>query len=302
MDCEITRNSKELRRLQALFAQEATLPVLSAAAKDLISDAIAGNDADSNLTDILARDRVLSSRTLRVIGDARSQPCASVEEAVALEGVRSLRSVALALSINETIAGAVQVASFDRERYVRHSLAVGMTAQHLFRRKLRLEQIKSTCFTHGEVFAAGYLHDLPTALLAYISPGDFAQVCLRARRTGTPISEAFIGHFGVQGGNLGVLAARTWKLPLLFQLTLEHLATPWNVPDEFDALSCLCYANYVAINRFGFTIAEFTAASQLPPELSLEFDVPVADLEALLCRIKQGLEGSAQPMQLQAQD
>lgn len=153
-------------------------------------------------------DLSLSARTLKtanspVYGQTRN--VASLEQAIVLLGVPTLKQILLSIVINDSL---LDRDSFDDPALAsiwRHSLASAAAAELLC--ELVQPKIKSVAF------AAGMMHDCGKALLYALDAEKYAAVLEEAKTSGRAILDVEKERLGVDHVYAGNLLMEVWGLP-----------------------------------------------------------------------------------------
>lgn len=233
--------------LEQQFSEASSLPQLPGAALRLIQ-ILENDDVNSaEVERIIIGDPALAAAVIRAASSALygGEDCSTIRGAIMRLGHRAVQSVAVSLGVQALMGSGQNKSSFDRQRFARHSIFVGFLARYLYACRYQRESFKSR-WSRDEVFAAGVLHDLGPGLLARVSPTEYDKVFNVARRGMLSFHTAFESVYGESVNRLAVMAAETWRLPALFVDVLRYCEHPSTNPEEFIALSCIDYSNYLA--------------------------------------------------------
>lgn len=236
-----------LSNLEQLFSQASTLPQLPGAALRLIQILEHDDVSSAEVERIIIGDPALTAAVIRAASSALygGEDCSTIRGAIMRLGHRAVQSVAVSLGVQALMGEGQNKSAFDRTRFARHSIFVGFLARYLYACRHQRDPFRSK-WSRDEIFAAGVLHDLGSGLLARVSPADYDKVFEVAKKGQLSFNTAFEAVYGDSINKLAVLAAETWRLPPLFADILGHYENPASKEDEFIALSCVNYANYLA--------------------------------------------------------
>lgn len=134
-----------------------TLPIIVSRVLEVADDS--GSSA-TELAEIVARDMSVSAKVLNLANSAFygfSRRITTVPQAVVVLGFETVRSLALSVSVFESLNKPSGEASFDREAFWVHSIGCG-TAARLVAKNLGMRDT-------GTPFVAGLLHDLGKVIL-----------------------------------------------------------------------------------------------------------------------------------------
>jgi len=165
----------EPAQIEMILAQIDALPTLSPVAAQIVQLSMDERAGVRDLVRLIASDPSLAAR---VLARVRRADCAaetdSVERAVVLLGVETVRSLVLSIEVFETFSHRVEADSryFDRTGFWRHALAVGCAAQLLASEG----GSKPGGVAPEEAFLCGLLHDLGKIVLAACFPRTYDRV------------------------------------------------------------------------------------------------------------------------------
>ena len=135
----------------------------------------------------------------------------TVQGAVMRLGLNTVRSMAISFGVQAMFTSRLASCQFDPLCYARHSIVVGLLGRYIFARRLMCGPAE-TKLKPDDVFAAGVLHDLPVALLAWVAPEAYNSVHQYCKSHQTSIEVGFAEVFGGSIRELGARALQTWGL------------------------------------------------------------------------------------------
>lgn len=214
--------------LQAKIRDTSVLPTLPAAALRVLQLTKDDSIALDELAAIVASDPALSSRILRAVNSTfygLPQKVASVQQAVALLGVHSVRTLVLGFSLAGSMKsrrpGAL-TGGFDHLAYWRRSMYAATAA------RLTAERVLSNRVE--ECFVAALLMDLGSLLLDHLLGEEYGALCQRARcHSDLLLLETHA--FGMTHAEAGGLLAQHWKLPEVLRVAIAAHHGPEAVED-----------------------------------------------------------------------
>ena len=205
-----TSGLKEVRQidLMELMNIDGHLPPLPAVLYELqriVQDETA--DADT-VARVVRSDAGLSTFLLRLVNSAfYSFPVRidTIPRAVTMVGIRPLYMLSMGMLFQDLV-NAVPANSINIAEFWRHSIAVGLTAQEIWRAMGHKE---------GEsLFTAGLLHDIGKLALACLlpdSPALYQQLLIRSRKL--PACETERELVGFDHARFGGMLLRKWNMP-----------------------------------------------------------------------------------------
>ena len=160
------------------------------------------------LADLIGADQGLTAKVLRLVNSAfysLRSPIASLSHASSLLGTKTLKSMALSVSVMNLLQDAGGEA--ERRAFWRHSMAAAIVAQKVgFVLLPRIEE---------DLYVAGLLHDAGVAILMENLQDDYAAAIALARSTSRDLTEIEAETFGTTHAEVGHMLASRWRLPPL---------------------------------------------------------------------------------------
>ena len=224
--------------IEAVIKRIHDLPSLSAVVVELLSS-MEQDDIDVHaLADKITLDQSLTAKTLRLANSSfygMQSKVTSMQQAIAVLGFRSIRTLVTACSVTSSFAPGPGSA-FDFQKFWRHSVATAVAARAL---APHLGIDPETAFT------AGLLHDLGTLVLATSFPARHEVMLAYRREHDCYLIDAERAVFGIDHAQVGSALAAYWKFPVSMQVAVAgHHEL---VPDEAISLPMtICAANIMA--------------------------------------------------------
>ncbi|HSW44107.1 MAG TPA: HDOD domain-containing protein [Phycisphaerae bacterium] len=261
-------------QIELILGQVDALPTLSPVATQLLELSMDERSGVRDLVRLIESDPSLASRALAMVRRAdRCVQTESVERAVVLLGVKTIRSLALSIEIFETFSHRRENESgyFDRGGFWRHALACGCAAQLLAGRKTGGD---GPAVGAEEAFLCGLLHDLGKIVLAACFPRTYDRVAEKADTCLLPIAEVEREIFGLDHTIAGHRLAVHWKLPRMVEecVWLHHQA-PAAMPSRIE------YPEHVRLAR---------TADEIVRHLGIGYSGNHAPVAAPLNRLGEG--------------
>ncbi len=230
------------------------------------------DDPDSgpaDLSSVVQMDPPLMARILRLANSpyySRGGNLPDIQRCVAALGYKTVRQVAICVSVATTLVGAVARAQgkMDYRELWHHSVSTGAIAKHLARLTDYPDQ--------EELFTAGLLHDMGKFVLEIHSPEAYDQIIESRLPNGRSLEEVESEYFGCDHAELGAAFGESWRFPpLLVRCFGEHhriseLKGPQNRGDHAVALVAL---------------ADYLASTMVPSHSDLGFDHRLVNVELL---------------------
>ena len=214
-------NHSQLREF--LYDRIKSLPTLPAVLPRVLTLTQDDNAGPGRLVEAISQDPALTAKVLRVANSAYysfSRAIATLEHAVPLIGLNTVRSLALSIGVMDNLKIRTPLPGFSLESLWTHSLAVAMALEKLAQ-KLDLD-------THY-LFTLGLLHDVGKIVLVRYFSDRFA-ACLE-RLEGRPYSEVWRierQEMGFDHAEVGGILLAQWRFPdlLVKPIQAHHADKP----------------------------------------------------------------------------
>ncbi len=256
-------------KISRIFNRLTDLPSLPKVVEDLLhlSDASASTREFANL---IAADQGLSAKVLRLVNSAfysLRSPVSSIRHASSLLGIRTLKSLALSVSVIQIFKR--RLPGFDPIRFWRHALVVALAGRKTAER-IQLQY-------QDEAYIAGLLHDIGIALLVQHFPEEFENVMVPGHEGFKENLSREEGEFGHAHPEVGFNMVQNWRLPELVRIGIRyHHMAPEALPGDLDPeahrlIQVVQFADeYARRNQYAFSeFDEIDASSPSSAEASL---------------------------------
>jgi putative nucleotidyltransferase with HDIG domain len=238
-------------------------------------------DADIGLlVQTISKDQVISARVLRLANSSYygvARNIKTLNDAVALVGIKALRTMILASGITAAFAS---VPNFDLKRFWRHNLITASIAR----------AVASDRHLNAEAaYVSGLMHSIGQIMIHQVFPqagADIDAIC-----HGSSVLERKAvenSSLGIDHCQIGAELAKRWDFPEEIQHAIRYYADP------LHPLACsLAPLIYVA-GHIAFGLAQRQASEHIASTLNAEIaakmgiilgDAANPDLEALIAKI-----------------
>jgi diguanylate cyclase (GGDEF)-like protein len=168
---------------------------------------------------LINNDPSLASRILKsanILVRREGRPVTSIVDAVTVLGFKSVRQLALSLSLVADFSSGT-CAGFDYQRFWAHSVCSGVAAQQLITRM--------SIGVADEAFLLGLLSQIGRLSLATVFPEQYAKVLVQAAETHN-LSKLEQNTFGLNHNQITSLMLSDWGMPEIFQTIAMYLELP----------------------------------------------------------------------------
>ncbi|MDR2488373.1 MAG: HDOD domain-containing protein [Desulfovibrio sp.] len=210
---------RELVEKPPQLPYEATLlPQLFAATREGSSASL------GDLTALIERSQKLATKVLSIANSAvyaLESTVTSLQRAVALLGLREVRSIIIMISTLSAIKSPALPAAFDSVRLWKHQLRAALIAKTLAAALIKeaatkeLPQEDRLLIAPDEAYAAGLLHDIGMAFLAAGRPKVWQAIEDMRVKENIAFVEAEDAYWGMDHAVIGAQVLSQWKLPRL---------------------------------------------------------------------------------------
>lgn len=214
--------STTLADLQAAIDELPTIPETLTRILRLLEDP---NSGARDLAEVISIDAPLSAKILRLANSPlyqKSRTLMTVQECVAVLGYRTVRQVALCVSVMSSLGAECDARSpvLDYRDLWKHCVNVGAIGRELARHLGYAEP--------EEVFTGGLLHDLGKLVLTIAYPDRYADVVRKRYGQARPLVAAEIDEFGFDHTAAGAALATAWNFPdgLVVMISDHHAVQP----------------------------------------------------------------------------
>lgn len=216
------------------------IPVQAGIISNIINVDILSHHCFRDLDDLISSDQGVASLVLRVVNSSlysRGNKVATIPLAISLLGYTVVRSLAL-LAFSRSLFSHTKNAQF-RLHIWQHSLLTAIASQSICQ-KLGFAKL------NDEAFIAGLMHDTGKVLMFTHNPGSYEIVFKQIFESNCTSSFAERQCFGFDHSQVGLEAAKEWKLPPRFNSYMgEDLTLPRAEMLADTVLRSLIAANYL---------------------------------------------------------
>ena len=278
-----TLNKQDRRsytRKQA-FLGLAKVPALSPTATQLLGRLARRNCEVHELAVMIERDPLLSAQILGIANSAafgRGNPISSIQHAIMMIGLGSVRKFALARSISNLFGKRKIAPSFSITRFNLHSVATGMFLE-LLAEMVPLEDAE-------DAFLAGLFHDVGKLVIAVAMPEQYESIVTAAAVTCESFLESERRMLQIDHAELSALAVDYWGLSESIRTAAEFHHEPEKAPAALGKVSLAMAVSQVdaLVNAAGMSLMPAPPVGEMP---ALAFEGFAVDQELLIERFAE---------------
>jgi putative nucleotidyltransferase with HDIG domain len=206
----------------------------------------------ADLNRVISLDPVLVGRVLKLINSAYyalGQPVTNLARAIIMLGINTVKNLALSTTVMGHLSSKTESPGLDMEGFWRHSLAVGVSAKLLAKKRGIDSKITE------EYFTAGLLHDIGKIPLNAVLSKEYVLTVSAADRERKSLSLAEENALGMNHCEAGALIADAWKLDgVIRDVIVYHHSYSEYSGEHKDILYSIAAANRFAIlTEIGFS-------------------------------------------------
>ncbi len=222
----------------------------------------------ADLTRVVRMDAPVMTKVLRLANSpyySSRADLADINRCVAVLGYRTVRQVAICITVASSLMSAVENAGgrLDYRELWRHSVVTGAISRHL----ARLVGYPDP----EEAFTAGLLHDLGKFVLEVYAPQMYGRLIADRHARSLSLTEMERATFGFDHAELGAAFAESWRFPpILVQAFGEHHTAMIGRATTRDAMATAIVG-----------LADLVANTIDPPRGDLGFDADASDAARL---------------------
>jgi len=198
--------------------QIATLPEITAKIIQVVEDP---KSSVKDLHEIIKHDVALSAKILKVVNSAfyaLPRQVGSVDRAIVLLGLSTVKNIAIATSITKLFRGQRLATKYSPKDLWAHSLATGVFCKLI---------AEARGFENpDEIFVAGLMHDIGIVVEMQVFSNQLCELIDSASEKGTALCEAEIAALQADRQAFGAGLSVKWKFPSMFQLATGYHHEP----------------------------------------------------------------------------
>lgn len=190
---------------------------------------------------IVEKDPAVAAQVMKQVNSAYfgfERQITNLHEAVAMLGLRSLRSISLSSQLNQQFKQDKSWHQFSFEAVNARALLVARLAQQIAKRS-GLSQAQQ-----DQAFLAGLLHDIGVLIMASHDPEQYRKLLIYSVKKHKPIYLVEKASFGFFHGEVGAALLAMWNLPpQVVEAVMLHHVPHLSAAKEFSPLTAVHVAD-----------------------------------------------------------
>lgn len=195
----------------------------------------------AQLSDVISQDQVLVSKVLKMVNSAYyglPRRIASVNEAVTILGLDTLKTLVIGASVYSAINETSQRSGFKQESLWRHS-AASAAAARILAMKLGINQ-------NEHAFVAGLLHDIGKIIILLFFPEDYHLIIGNAEAANKSVYETEKEVLKLTHADVGKIVAQKWGFPGILVDTIGNHHDPVYHGENHELVNVIQMSNAVS--------------------------------------------------------
>ncbi|MGA1875885.1 MAG: HDOD domain-containing protein [bacterium] len=206
--------------LEEAIARVENIPTLSTILGEVLRVTSSDKSSVQDLSRIIYSDQSIATKILKMANSAFygfAHQVSSIERAIVVLGFNEVRSIAIAMTVFESVYLKKKGAYYNRLRSWNHSLLCGSGSRILAERFLAGKHAAS------ELFMGGLIHDVGKVIIDRYFPDEFAQILELVEQSAMSCESAEREVLGFDHALLAGNLLRKWAFPShLINMVLYH--------------------------------------------------------------------------------
>ena len=247
----------------------------------------------ADVSRVISVDPVLMGKVLRLINSAYyglSQRVTSIVRAIIMLGINTVKNMLLSTAIMSNLGNRRNFNALEMMEFWKHSLAVGVTAKLIAKKRLLPPEIQE------EFFIGGLLHDIGKIPLNNRYPEEYFRAMDLSEDTHQSLYISENQLLGTNHAQVGKLIADSWHLGKeITDVISEHHSTAMYEGGYKQLVYVVSLADYL-VNTLGIGFSGNSHPMDIDPEvlafLSTHMDITYDKLKGVVKDIKQEIENA----------
>ncbi|MCB1194949.1 HDOD domain-containing protein [bacterium] len=223
-----------------------SLPSLPQILEKIVALANDENSSIKDISNVISTDNSFAAKVLRMANSAYfglPRHVSSLNQAVVILGVNTIKNIAIGLSVFSSLAKLDQKLIPELLRIWKFSLLVSGTARSIAKH--------SNYPDPEEAFLAGLLHDLGRIIILKFMSKEFKEINGLVAQHGYSLLDAEKEIIQITHTELGSYLIDSWNLPQRLKYVMQYHHTPYELDDvPCDDPSILLLVKIVSLSQF----------------------------------------------------
>ncbi len=166
------------------------------------------NSTAQDINNVLSQDQAMTARVLKLANSAFygfPRRIGTVTDATVLLGFKTIKSIVMAASVSDILAGKMEGYALEHGELWRHSQCAAMAARHIAR-KVKFMQLDLA-------YTGALLHDIGKVILNNAMKDSYHDVVDLVMERNIPFLDAELEILGYSHADVGAKVAEKWNLP-----------------------------------------------------------------------------------------
>jgi putative nucleotidyltransferase with HDIG domain len=260
------------------------LPVFSPAAQEVMMATGAADACPHQVAHLLMKDQSLAIKVLRLANSSYyglPRKITSLEQAVVILGIRSIRNLSLAAATYPWLVRPLSGYNLGPKDLWVHSFAVGMAASYIARKVRGVDaDLALTC---------GLIHDIGMVTLSIWLESKASALMHYAQREKLPFDQVEVKVLGFDHTQVGALLAENWNIPDPMVKVIRWHHQPSRCPEPAPLVDCV-HCGIEVIRRMGIGLVEQGLLYAFDPSSPDRLGITAAQLNSAADFVKEHIE------------
>ena len=262
------------------------LPTLSPIAVKIVKLASDASSSAQDIANVITLDPAMTAKLLKVVNSpfyGFAKEITSISQAVALLGMKAVRTLALCISIIDTFPSESD-RKFDYRSFWERSFASAVAC--------RITAKKLCLHIEEEAFITGLTQNIGSLIFARFYPTKYTRILEKHKKSGDALIAAEQNSWGIDHAKLGSELFSLWKMPAILGHTILYHHSPSKVPEnnhDLKNLATLVYLSELS-SRVLFDGKKSVTLQQLKTEYKSLLKIDEIEVDEIMQMVSNEIE------------